>query len=310
MFLINQKIILVNRTDLMKPNLIIPGAPKSATTYFYNILKNHPDIFFPPIKEPRYFISDSVLKISRNDPLSYFIKNNSVLSSEEFYKMYEDVKCKILGDASIQYMYHFFESIPKIKKELGHPRIIIFLRNPVERAISNWKYTVADQDDFSESLKKSETRVLNNYSSFWNYFDQGLYYKQVRAFLKNFDNVKVIIVEKYLNNDQKIIDEICSFLCVKKLKINDRTKVNSNKSFNLLAKNKLFKFFFKSRKFRSFLKKENFLSRYLSKCITREKKVDLETKRQMMKKYKEDILKLENLLDTDLSIWYDKYKFD
>ena len=41
-----------------KPNLFIVGAPKCGTTFLYQYLKKHPDVYFPNFKEPHFFGSD------------------------------------------------------------------------------------------------------------------------------------------------------------------------------------------------------------------------------------------------------------
>ena len=42
---------------MLKPNLFIIGAPKCGTTSIYSFLKQHPEISFPNLKEPKYFSS-------------------------------------------------------------------------------------------------------------------------------------------------------------------------------------------------------------------------------------------------------------
>ena len=39
----------------MKPNLFIVGVAKARTTSIFNYLKNHPEVYVSPIKEPNYF---------------------------------------------------------------------------------------------------------------------------------------------------------------------------------------------------------------------------------------------------------------
>jgi len=54
------------------PNFFIVGAPKSGTTSLYHYLKQHPDISIPE-KEPRYFIKDSILGVSEEDPIKPYL---------------------------------------------------------------------------------------------------------------------------------------------------------------------------------------------------------------------------------------------
>ena len=58
---------------MIKPNFFIVGAPKSGTTSLFHYLEQHPEIFIPSIKEPRYFISDQILNTSDKDPIKEYL---------------------------------------------------------------------------------------------------------------------------------------------------------------------------------------------------------------------------------------------
>jgi hypothetical protein len=47
--------------DIKLPNLFIVGAPRSGTTSLYNYLKQHPEVFMSPAKEPHYFVRATTL---------------------------------------------------------------------------------------------------------------------------------------------------------------------------------------------------------------------------------------------------------
>ena len=88
------------------------------------------------------------------------IMNYAHLTSKAYYNLFSESKDeKKLGEASVNYLYHYDEVIPRVKKELGDIDIIIVLRNPVERAFSNFKYqSIVQYKSFEESLKLENKR--------------------------------------------------------------------------------------------------------------------------------------------------------
>jgi len=122
------------------PNFLIVGAPKCGTTSLYYYLKQHPDIFMPTMKEPRFFLSETMnfphqgIDDRRVDKM--IIKN-----LDDYKKIYlEADQEKARGDASAGNLYFYKKVIPGIKAYLGDPKIIISLRNPLDRAFSNYTF--------------------------------------------------------------------------------------------------------------------------------------------------------------------------
>ena len=119
---------------MSKVNTFIVGAAKCATTSLYRYLANHPDVFMSTPKELNYFSATEL----KNQELYY---NEKVISNlgdyeEIFHNADADGK-KILGEASVSYL--FYPSVPKKIFEYNkNAKIIIILRNPIERAFSHY----------------------------------------------------------------------------------------------------------------------------------------------------------------------------
>ena len=111
---------------MILPNFIIIGAARAGTTSLYNYLKQHPQIYIPKVKEPRYFVSNTLNKISKSDPSYDNIRESSVFDKNEYYQLFNtDRAYKRYGEASVHYLYNYKECIPRIKSELGDISIII-----------------------------------------------------------------------------------------------------------------------------------------------------------------------------------------
>ncbi|MBL6657920.1 MAG: sulfotransferase [Flavobacteriales bacterium] len=195
------------------PNFFIVGAPKSGTTSLYHYLKQHPDICIPE-KEPRYFIKDSILEVSDEDPIKPYLLRSSVLDEKEYFDLYKGKTEKILCDSSTQYLFHHDEVIPKIKALQNEPKILILLRNPVERSYSNYQHNLSTFENlsFDKAIDEEEQRLEKKFNSFWYYKHLSLYSKHVGAYQKEFKEVKVLFFENFIKDINGTLSDIFEFL--------------------------------------------------------------------------------------------------
>lgn len=216
----------MSNVDKLKPNFLIVGAAKAGTTSLARYLNEHPDIFIPEKKELRFFVSGAISKINPKDPLLNGILKQSIFNEEDYFSRFS-IDHKLNGEASVHYLYHYDEAIPKIKNRLGDIPIIISLRNPVERAISNWAFNSRDLLPFKEAFSKETERKMLNFNCFWYYKSLGLYHNQVKAYLDNFSKVKVILFENFVKHTDSHIDGILKFL-----NIDSYTNINTETIYN------------------------------------------------------------------------------
>lgn len=285
-----------------QPNFLIVGAAKSATTSFAKYLGKHSKIFVPNVKEPRYFVSETLRSNNRKDPLYSQIKKSSVLDKTEYYNLFRSNK-ELKGEASVHYLYHHLEAIPRIKSELGDIPIIMILRNPVDRAISNWMYIGADYFNFEKALSNEGKRIKNNYNSFWYYRQLGFYSDQVKAYLENFSKVKVILYDDIENDIQNVLHETFTFLGTHNEKIDTSIKYNTKKTYDskINTFNRSLKIKRRVYNIAFFLKMDKLFFRARSKNISNL------TLSSLNLEFKNDIICLEKIIERDLSTWLNKY---
>ena len=116
----------------MKVDFFIVGAPKSGTTSLYHYLASHPDIFMSSKKEPNYFSKSEI----KQQELYYPIDE---LDSFSDYKILfsGSKEGQILGESSVSYLF-YPEVASKLHEHNSSAKIIILLRNPIERAFSHY----------------------------------------------------------------------------------------------------------------------------------------------------------------------------
>jgi len=203
-----------------KPNLFIVGAAKSGTTSLHNYLNQHPDIFMCNPKEPHYLINKEI----GVDRIPVGVTEKS--EYENLFTEGEDKKYR--GESSVMYLMYPEIVIPKIKKEYDeNTKVIIMLRNPVERAYSGFhhvkRYNIKENiQDFTKAWEVSEERYFNqkDMTPASRYQELGLYYKQVKSYLNEFkDNLHIIIYDDYKFDFRSEMKKVFEFLEVGNIEI-------------------------------------------------------------------------------------------
>lgn len=112
----------------MAEHFVIAGAQRSATSWLYDMLDHHPRITMarPLRPEPKYFLRDGP-----DDAAAY---------RGEFFA---GARGGVLGEKSTSYIEHPSAAM-RIARCLPGARVVFMLRDPVERAISNWRFSVAN----------------------------------------------------------------------------------------------------------------------------------------------------------------------
>jgi hypothetical protein len=295
------------------PNSLIVGAAKAGTTAFYEYVRQHPEIYVSSVKEPQFFGLE-------NEELEFLspmgiepINNRAITQLEEYLALFKDApKNKCLLEASTSYLY-----LPKAADRIHHyipeVKLIAILRNPVQRAYSNFLYLTRDGREplinFSKALAEEPMRQSNNWSLIYFYRDLSLYYSQLKRYFDRFDRsqLHIVLYDDFRANPIKTLQETFSFLDV-----NPNFQPNISRQFNVsgLPKNKLIhkviaeQNFLKSTiksilpsRFR-FNLKELYYERNLSKPTISE-----ETRLELIEIFREDILKTQDLIGRDLSAW-------
>ena len=295
------------------PNFLIVGAAKSGTSSLHNYLNQHPDIFMPSfdkegmkVKEPRFLIKDLVQNRL----------HNGVWNWEEYQSLFCEVTNeKAIGESTVLYLYYFKEAIKNIKYRLDEGvRIIIMLRNPVDRAFSAYTHvarSMKEQLSFEEALEIEHERLAldSTLTPMVRYKDMGLYYKMVKGYLDNFENVHIIIYEDFKSNTANVVERTLEFLGV-----DSKVSLNTESRYNVGGKKWRFPFlkhFFMQdnlakklfRMILPFLLRRKM--RILLELILKKKSkpINKETRENLVMFFKEDVSKLEQLLQINLKHW-------
>ena len=293
-----------------KPNFIIIGAMKAATTSIYTYLKQHPDIFMTKVKEPMFFNNfnqNTDFKVLGN-------KSKKVNSLLDYFSMFGSVKNEsAIGEASPAYIYN--EKAPYlIKEHLPDVKIIAILRQPTDRAYSNFLHTKrADRENvnsFEQAIKIEKERISDNWSPLYHYIQKGFYSVQLKRYYNLFpkENIKVYLFEDVVKNPKETLKDIFKFL-----NVDENIEIDVSKKSNVSGTPKgILGFILKKMRYYNLMPKfaisdylPTFIISLLFKSVYKDtEKLDSVLRKELTDKYyREEILKLEKLIDRDLSNW-------
>jgi hypothetical protein len=183
------------------PDFFIVGAPRCGTTFMYEQLNRHPDIFMSPAKEPQFFATDL-------DSGSYLDSLTFMRDVDQYLALFAGARPdQITGEASTWYLYSS-AAARNIKEANPAARIIIMLRDPVDMLyslhqrrvyggsedIKNFEDALAAEDD-RRNGRRIPPRARNIKALY--YREVGRYADQVERYMETFgpDQVRVIIFE-------------------------------------------------------------------------------------------------------------------
>lgn len=261
------------------PNFLVIGANKSGTTSIYHYLKQHPDVFMSAKKEPGFFA------FWGEDMTGLPIAPHIVNSLPDYEKLFTDVRDeRAVGEASSIYYYAAYYSgcIERIKQTIPEAKLVVVLRDPAERAYSAFLNRVAwgyeRLSDFSEAIREElalpnglcETYAApKNRRVLGHYVRMGFYYRSLKLYFDHFnrEQIKVFLYTDLVEDPRKMMKDLFDYLGVySDFKPDVSVKHNvRNEKAQSLRPNKM--------------------------------------RQELVQLYREDTLKLQDLIQRDLADW-------
>jgi len=219
----------IKRRKIDRLDFILAGAQKSGTTALHYFLSRHPDIAMGDQQEIHFF-DDDALFVSEPD-------------YEQLHKHYPLLAPSTLaGDCTPSYIYHepAAERIWKYNPEI---KLLIILRNPVDRAFAHWnmqRYRGREPLDFFDAVREEKTRVAGAPAAEarrFAYVNRGFYGQQLARLFNFFprEQVKVVKFEEFKEKQRETLNSIFSFLGLeplRSLRSKDRNVVPYERAMN------------------------------------------------------------------------------
>lgn len=203
------------------PDFLLAGAPRSGTTALTRYLEQHPQIGVCRPKEPHYLALRARGATFTGPGDDITINANSTLDHDSYAGMLDEARtvASIVGDGSVTGLYLWPDVATSLDDEfVGEPRIVLMLRNPVDRAYSSFLYQrqrgFEECDSFGEALERETQRRENGHQHMWHYRACSRYAEQIERLLADVprSRVGVFIFEDFQADPQQVANDVATFL--------------------------------------------------------------------------------------------------
>ena len=281
---------------MVLPNFIGIGVQRAATTWLYNCLSEHPQVFMPPEKEIHYF--DIHFEKGVDWYASHFSGNTGEIA---------------IGEITPNY-FHADGGIERMARFNPRAKLIIIFREPCERTYSAYKLLHEQFAGKSFRQACSESKYLTRLSCYADKLEELYSFYPV-------ENIKIFLYDDVKNSPYKLIKDIYSFLNVDQEYMPLAIERIYNKiifpNTQWLVRKFGLSFFLeyvKKTKFSDFIRDKYEYKKIKSTrskdesifrmgMINRQSNDDLEYLNELKSFFREDVLKLQTLINRDLSSW-------
>lgn len=200
------------------PSFVCVGGPKCGTTSLYHYLRGHPDVFLPAQKELHYFAVPDLME-RPNGPGMRSVLAGIVKTEADYRKTYRSSPASaVSGDISPSYLTS--PAAPQaIKDLLGNPKIIIMLRDPVDRMFSQYMHlrrSAREDLEFEDALAAEPARLAQGWGDMWLYRNGAYSADAVARYFEMFgrDNVMVILATDMRADTRGVMKQVMEFIGV------------------------------------------------------------------------------------------------
>jgi hypothetical protein len=230
----------LNSFQRVLPDFLIIGAAKGGTTSLFNYLLEHPQMVAPLKKEVHYF-------------------DHHYGKGLKWYRMHfptqkrmNEIQGSITGEASTYYLSH--PLVPaRVKELLPDVKLICMLRNPIDRALSNYNHMIRlgiETETFERAVELEEERtqgelekLINNpsYYSFnhhhYSYLGRGIYYKELKRWMEKFPLNKILLLnsEEFYTDPKKAFATTTDYLKLNNWEPASFQKYNSGGEYETIS---------------------------------------------------------------------------
>ena len=311
------------------PNFFVVGTGKSGTTSLYHYLRQHPQIYMSPIKEPCYFASEirvenlspcyrrHIKRMSRRLPEVFDDVNSGkpphrwlVSEWNDYLRLFQDVTGQsAVGEASAAYLWSTTAAM-NIASRRPDARIVMILRDPAERAFSQYLHQLAVgliNCSFRAHIRKCVRNDRNTISALYPLLEVGLYHDQVKRYLERFPthNVRIYWYEEAWRHSHALLADLFRFLEVDSTYCPDTSRRSlERRAPRFPSVNRGLKRLEITHRLNDAV--PSTLRPVVRRILFRRRstlRMDAEDRQYLVDYYRDDVMKLAALLDRDLSAW-------
>ncbi|HEY0561070.1 MAG TPA: sulfotransferase [Frankiaceae bacterium] len=204
------------------PQFVIAGAPKAGTTALHAALATHPGLYLSPVKEPKYYLTDGrpPPRSGQRGPGDAHSAREWVWRRADYLALFDAApEDAVRGESTPFYLYDR-AAHARLAADVPDVKVIVVVRDPVDRAWSNWVHLRADglepEADFAAAVRQEPRRIDRGWAPFWHYRSLGRYGEQLRDLYRHVprDQVFLLRYRQLVDTPGETLDRVSRFLGV------------------------------------------------------------------------------------------------
>ena len=181
-----------------RPDALIIGAPKAGTSALHAALARHPQIFASPVKEPKYYLCGQAPPPAYCGPGDAHSQREWVWRRRDYESLFVSAPLDSVRVESTPFYLYSADARRRIGEELPDAKLVVIIRDPIDRAYSNWMHLWVDGlepcGDFVAACEQEEARIAAGWAPFWHYRRMGRYGEQLRDLFSRVDRERVLVM--------------------------------------------------------------------------------------------------------------------
>ncbi|MGO4256650.1 sulfotransferase family protein [Marmoricola sp. RAF53] len=200
------------------PDFLIMGAPKAGTTALHAALSLHPQVHASVPKEAKYWLCDDAPPPAWRGPGDAHSQQEWIWRREDYHRLFAGAEPGQLRGESTPFYLWSRGAHRRIADALPEAKLISVVRDPIDRAYSNWMHLWSDglepEADFVRAFELQDERVAAGWAPFWRYRDLGLYGEQFAHLFEHIDPRRNLILRYKDIIDEPVLtlNRACEFL--------------------------------------------------------------------------------------------------
>ncbi|HEV2929460.1 MAG TPA: sulfotransferase [Propionibacteriaceae bacterium] len=201
-----------------RPDVLIMGAPKAGTTALHAALARHPQVYASPVKEPKYYLCGDAPPPAYAGPGDAHSRREWIWRRTDYAALFAVAPPDSLRLESTPFYLYVSAARRRIAEELPEARLIVVVRDPIDRAYSNWMHLWVDGlepvSDFVAAWHAEDERVAAGWAPFWHYRGLGRYGEQLADLLARVDRERVLVLRYWQLVSQPVatLNRVAGFL--------------------------------------------------------------------------------------------------
>jgi hypothetical protein len=204
------------------PQFVIAGAPKAGTTALHAALTTHPGLYLSPVKEPKYYLTDGrpPPRSGHRGPGDAHSAREWVWRQDDYHGLFAGAPADAVRGESTPFYFYDRAAHERLVADVPGIKVIVVVRDPVDRALSNWVHLRADglepEPDFLAAVRLEERRIADGWAPFWHYRGLGRYGGQLHDLFRLVPREQVCLIRyrQLVDSPRETLDRVSAFLGV------------------------------------------------------------------------------------------------